>query len=91
MRTGTQYATLTVQMELSPGAGSPYIQFGLAADLSSLSTPSTVTTISHLVLPDDDSPTVAQAIAALINVGTNLVWASANGANLTLTARSMGT
>jgi hypothetical protein len=91
VRTGTQYATLTVQMELSPGAGSPYIQFGLAADLSSLSTPSTVTTISHLVLPDDDSSTVAQAIAALINVGTNLVWASANGANLTLTARSMGT
>jgi hypothetical protein len=91
VRTGTQYATLTVQMELSSAATSPYIQFGLAADLASLSTPSTVTTISHLVLPDDDSSTVAQAIAALINVGTNLVWASASGANLTLTARSMGT
>ncbi len=91
VRTGTKYATLTVQMQLSSAASSPYIQFGLAADLTSFSTADAVTTISHLVLPDDDSSTVAQAIAALINVGTNLVWASANGANLTLTARSMGT
>ena len=89
VRTGTQYATLTVQMELSSAASSPYIQFALAADLASLSTASTL--ISHLVLPDDDSSTVAQAIAALINVGTNLVWASASDANLTLTARYMGT
>jgi hypothetical protein len=89
VRTGTQYASLTVQMELSSAAGSPYIQFALAADAASLST--AATTISHLVLPDDDSSTVALAIAALINVGTNLVWASTNGPNLTLTARYMGT
>jgi len=89
VRTGTQYATLTVQMELSSGANSPYVQFALAADVASLIT--APTTISHLVLPDDDSSSVAQAMAALINVGTNLVWASATGANLTLTARSMGT
>jgi hypothetical protein len=92
VRSGTQYATLTVQMELSssPDRGSPYVQFALAADVASLGSANTVTEISHLVLPDDDSSTVALAIMGLINVGTNLVWASANGANLTLTARSMG-
>lgn len=89
VRTGTQYATLTVELQLSQTNNSPYVQFALAADQASLATEGT--TISHLVLPDDNSSTVALAFAALINVGTNLVWASASGSSLTLTARSMGT
>jgi hypothetical protein len=89
VRTGTQYATLTVELQLSQTNSSPSVQFALAANQASLPTGSTV--ISHLVLPDDDSATVALAFAALINVGTNLVWASASGNNLTLTARYMGT
>jgi hypothetical protein len=86
VRTGTKYSTLTVQMNLSTGVNSPYLQFSLASDPNS-----SPTIISHLVLPDDTSSTVAAAIAALINVGTNLLWASANGNNLLLTARAMGT
>jgi hypothetical protein len=89
VRTGTQYATLTVKFQLSPTHGSPYVQFALAADQASLSAASTL--VSHLVLPDDDSAAVASAIAALINVGTNLLWASTDGDSLTVTARAMGT
>jgi len=91
VRPGTKYATLTVELQLLPTHGSPYVQFALAADVASLSSSSTSTLVSHLVLPDDDSAGVALAIAALINVGTNLVWASTNGDKLTVTARAMGT
>jgi len=91
-RPGTQYATLTVQIQLSATIGSnAQLTFALAADVPSLSSSATSTEINHLILLDDTSATVALAVAALINVGTNLVWAGTNGNNLTLTARSMGT
>ena len=74
VRTGTQYSSLTLTLNLISGSDSPTVTFGLAAAVAGV-----ITSISHLVLPDDDSATVAQAIAGLINIGTNLVWASASG------------
>jgi len=91
VRAGTQYATLTVQIQLAATIGAnAQLTFALAADVPSLSSSSTSTDITHLILLDDTSATVALAIAALINVGTNLVWASTRGNSLTLTARAMG-
>ena len=90
VRTGTQYASLTVQLQLvGTLENNAAITFILAADQTSLSV-GTYTEITHLVLPDDDNTTIAQAFAALINVGSNLVWANALGNQLTLTARAMG-
>ena len=91
VRTGTQYASLTVGFELAqPIANNAVVTFALATDQTSL-TAGPYTEISHLVLLDDDSSTMAQAFAGLINAGSNLVWASANGSQLILTARAMGT
>jgi hypothetical protein len=91
VRTGTQYATLSVQIQLAtPIGANAQLTFALAADVASLSSAAARTEISHLVLLDDTSATVALAIAALINVGTNLVWAGTNGTSLTVTARAMG-
>jgi len=90
VRTGTQYASLTVQLQLvGTLENNATITFILAADQTSLSV-GPYTEITHLVLPDDDNTTIAQAFAALINVGSNLVWANALGNQLTLTARAMG-
>ena len=91
VRTGTQYASLTVEMQLQGTlANNARITFILAADQTSLAN-GPYTEISHLVLLDDTNSTIAQAFAGLINAGTNLVWANASGNQLTLTARSMGT
>jgi hypothetical protein len=91
VRTGTQYATLTIQIQLAATIGAnAQLTFALAADVPSLSFSTTRTDIAHLILLDDTSATVALAVAALINIGTNLVWAAANGNSLTLTARAMG-
>jgi hypothetical protein len=48
------------------------------------------THVQHLILPDDRDETVAAAYAGLLNAGTNLVWASAQGNQLTIVARAMG-
>lgn len=91
VRNGMQYASLTVEMQLQgPLANNALITFILAPDQTSLAK-GPYTEISHLVLLDDTNSTIAQAFAALINVGSNLVWASANGNQLTLTARALGT
>jgi hypothetical protein len=90
IRTGTQYASLTVELELlGTLAPNAVITFILAPDQNSLAN-GPYTEISHLVLLDDNNSTLAQAFAGLINVGSNLLWASASGNRLTLTARSMG-
>jgi hypothetical protein len=90
IRTGTQYATLTAELQLvGTLANNAVIIFILAADQESLAN-GPYTEITHLVLLDDTSSTLAQAFAGLINVGSNLVWASATGNQLTLTARAMG-
>ena len=90
-RPGTQYASLTLDLQLigslTPNAA---ITFGLAPDQASL-TPQFATQVTHLVLLDDTNETLSQAFAGLINVGSNLLWASASGSQLTVTARSLGT
>ena len=88
-RTGTQYASVTFTLNQHiPSTSSPTIVLAIAPTVAALSTSSTL--IKHLVLPDDTTATVAQALAALINLGTNLVWASASDNQLTITARFMG-
>ncbi len=90
VRTGTQYASATVTLTPQAYTGSPT----LVVDLTPAPTPDNPnpqsTSISHLILLDDTPATVAQALAGLINSGTNLVWASADGDELTITARAMG-
>jgi hypothetical protein len=89
-RTGTQYASVTLTLnQQTPSNLSPTIVLAIAPMIADLSSSSTL--ITHLVLPDDTTANVTQALAGLINLGTNLVWASANGNQLTLTARYMGT
>jgi hypothetical protein len=85
VRPGTQYASLTLTVAAEVYSGSPTVILDISAAQGA-----TVTQIKHLALPDDTASTVAQALACLINVGTNLVWANANGNQLTITARSMG-
>ncbi|HTU48146.1 MAG TPA: hypothetical protein VMF91_24005 [Bryobacteraceae bacterium] len=87
VRTGTVYASLTVTLTALPFDGSPTV----ILDLASADDPTATTQIKHLVLLDDTPATVALALAGLINVGTNLLWASTNGDQLTFTARAMGT
>lgn len=84
LRPGTQYASLALEVVPKSGAGSVALDLATGAGQQ-------VTTITHLVLPDDTAETAASALAALINNGTNLLWASASGTQLTLTARAMGT
>ena len=87
VRTGTQYASLTVTLSPIEGySGSPTVVLAFAAPGASDSP----TLVSHLVLVDDTSENVAEALAALINTGTNLLWASASASALTFTARAMG-
>jgi hypothetical protein len=85
VRTGTQYASLTVTLtaQASPSDKTVLLDIGQAGTLP--------TTIKHLILPFDTDATVTQALACLINIGSNAVWANANGNQLTITARSMGT
>lgn len=48
------------------------------------------TPITHLNLIGDTAESIAQCFAFLINAGSNSVWASAKGAVLTITSRTMG-
>ena len=84
VRTGTNYASLTLTLSQSP-APSPVVTLNIAAAQGTAVTP-----ITHLVLPDDTPNTVSLALAGLINLGTNLVWANAAGNQLTISARAMG-
>ncbi len=86
VRTGTQYASLTVTLTPPTDLSNANVQLGFAAP----GEPDSPTFVSHLVLVDDTPANVSQALAALINIGTNLIWASADGDQLTFTARAMG-
>ncbi|MBV8898411.1 MAG: hypothetical protein JO051_17980 [Acidobacteriaceae bacterium] len=79
-RPGTQYSSLTVTFVGENPKTSPMMILDIAG----------TTKINHLVLLDDTPSTIAQVFAGLINQGTNLLWASANGPQLTVTARAMG-
>lgn len=91
VRPGTQYANLTLTFSAESSTGSQTVVLAIAAAAQPRQPAPAATLISHLVLPDDTVATVVEALAALINLGTNLVWATASGAQLTVTARAMGT
>jgi hypothetical protein len=87
-RPQTQYAslTLTVNQDTAGSSGvSPTVKLNITPASSTQPT-----SLTHLVLPDDTPSTIAQEFAGLINSGINVLWASACGNQLTLTARAMG-
>ena len=86
VRTGTQYASLTLTLTLAEGFDSKIAILDIASGEGAPVTP-----VQHLILTDDTPETVASAYAGLLNAGTNLVWASAQGNQLTIVARAMGT
>lgn len=90
VRPATQYATLTVTLVKQLYSGSPTVVLNITPAPTSSSPNPPPTSISHLVLLDDTADTVAQAFAALINTGINVLWATASGSQLTLVARAMG-
>ena len=75
---GMSYASATVQFSGVP-EWSKYTQITLGA-----------TGISHQNLTGDTAASIATCFALLINAGSTGVWAHANGATLTITARAMG-
>jgi hypothetical protein len=75
---GQQYASATVTFTGVPVFGST-TQLSLGP-----------TSISHLNLVGDTAQSIATCFALLINAGSTGVWAQANGATLTITARTMG-
>jgi len=74
-----QYATGTITF-----AGTP--QFGGTTQITIAGS-----VISHLNLIGDTPQSIAQCFELWIAAGSSAVWAQANGATLTITARSMGT
>ena len=87
IRTGTQYASLTLTLSLAAVFDSKIA----ILDIAPPGIGATVTPVQHLILTDDTAETVAAAYAGLLNAGTNLIWASAQGNQLTIIARAMGT
>ncbi len=79
VRTGSEYATGAVEITIAQPAGSLVAALQIGE-----------TTIQHLILDYDTSETLAQAFSLLINNGSNSVWSSVNGSQLTITARGMG-
>ena len=73
-----QYASATVTFSGSPAFGGT-TQITLAG-----------TTLSHVNLITDTAESIAKCFELLITAGTSSVWARANGAILTLTARAAG-
>ena len=78
-RPGQVYASATITF-----AGKPEFGKVTTVNLSG-------TLLEHVNLTGDTAETIACCFALLINAGTNSVWASSNGATLTITARNMGT
>lgn len=85
VRTGTQYASLTLLLNLAEVYDSKIAILNIAPPPGD-----NPTHVQHLILTDDRSETVAAAYAGLLNAGTNLVWAMAHGNELTIVARAMG-
>lgn len=78
-RPGQQYASAAITF-----AGNP--EFGQTTSVNLGET-----LIQHLNLIGDTAESLATCFALLINAGSNSVWAQANGASVTVTARTMGT
>jgi hypothetical protein len=77
-RPGHQYASSIITFSGSP-------EFGKTTQISL-----GPTAIQHLNLIGDTAETVAKCFELLINAGSTGVWASASGAVLTITSRTMG-
>ena len=77
-RPGHEYSSVTVTFSGSP-------EFGKTTQVSLGST-----AIAHVNLIGDTAATIARCFALLINAGSTGVWASASGAVLTITSRTMG-
>lgn len=75
---GMVYASATVQFAGTP-EWSTLTQIALGA-----------TVLTHQNLIGDTTASIATCFALLINTGSTGVWAQANGATLTITARAMG-
>jgi hypothetical protein len=75
---GMVYASVTVQFTGAP-VWSTITEIVLSG-----------TSISHVNLIGDTAGSIASCFALLINAGSTGVWAQANGATLTITARAMG-
>jgi hypothetical protein len=78
-RPGMQFASAAITF-----AGNP--EFG---QITSVSLGATV--IQHVNLIGDTAESMAICFTLLINAGSNSVWAQADGATVTVTARSLGT
>lgn len=78
-RPGQQFASATITF-----AGDPEFGQITSVDLGG-------TLLQHVNLIGDTAESVAICFALLINAGSNSAWAQANGATLTITARSLGT
>lgn len=76
---GLVYASATVTFSGTP-------EFGKTTTITLGGTP-----ISHLNLISDTAASMAQCFALLIAAGSSAVWARADGATLTITARALGT
>jgi hypothetical protein len=83
---GQQYSSATVTFSGAPEFGNT-TQILLGATTILLG----ATSISHINLIGDTAQSIATCFALLINAGSTGVWAQANGAILTITARAMGT
>ncbi|MEI9972401.1 MAG: hypothetical protein WDO73_10315 [Ignavibacteriota bacterium] len=77
-RPGMQFASATITF-----AGTP--EFGQVTEIDLGET-----AIQHVNLISDTAESVALCFALLINAGSNSIWAAAQGATLTIKARSFG-
>jgi hypothetical protein len=77
---GQQYASATITF-----TGTPQFASGAITELYL-----GPTLIQHTNLLGDTAESIAVCLALLVNVGSTGVWASANGATLTITSRQIG-
>jgi len=78
VRPGQQYASGSIAFQGAP-------EFGIATQVFLGPTP-----IAHLNLIGDTAQSIAKCFELLINAGSTGVWAQADEATLTITARAMG-
>jgi hypothetical protein len=81
VRPGQRYASATITF-----AGTPEFAYGKVTSVFLGGAP-----ITHVHLLGDTAESIAKCFELLINSGWTAVWAQAQGATLTITARAMGT
>ena len=86
VRQGHQYATGSISFSGTPDANAITQVFIGRADQN----PNNPVAVQHLNLIGDTAESLAAAFALLINNGYTAIWAQANGSQLNITSRSMG-